>query len=120
MPMLSSKNSNARRALQVLFTLASPVTAASALPPQYSSSTSIFSPASTPADSIFGLALFVLTITGVIFLIVAGFQLWQRKAGPEPWKDWNFVQTGVWYVGCLLCLMWFDKQQASTFIYFQF
>jgi D-alanyl-lipoteichoic acid acyltransferase DltB (MBOAT superfamily) len=54
------------------------------------------------------------------FLIVAGFQLWQRKAGPEPWKDWNFVQTGVWYVGCLLCLMWFDKQQASPFIYFQF
>jgi cytochrome c oxidase subunit 2 len=37
---------------------------------QPSSSTSIFSPASTPADSIFGLSLFVLTVTAGIFLTV--------------------------------------------------
>jgi len=54
------------------------------------------------------------------FLIVVGLQLWQRTFGPEPWKDWNYAQTGVWYVGCLLCLMWFDKQERSPFIYFQF
>ena len=72
MQIVGSNNSNIRRALQILVTLVSPVTAASAgSPAQSSSSTSIFSPASTPADSIFGLSLFVLAITGVIFLIVA-------------------------------------------------
>ena len=34
------------------------------------SPTSIFSPASTPADSIFGLSLFVLAVTAVIFVVV--------------------------------------------------
>jgi cytochrome c oxidase subunit 2 len=34
------------------------------------SPTSIFSPASTPADSIFGLSLFVLAVTGLIFVVV--------------------------------------------------
>jgi cytochrome c oxidase subunit 2 len=33
---------------------------------------SIFAPASTPAHSIFGLSMFVLTITGGIFLVVGG------------------------------------------------
>jgi cytochrome c oxidase subunit II len=37
-----------------------------------STSTNIFAPASTPADSIYDLSLFVLAITGVIFLIVFG------------------------------------------------
>ena len=36
------------------------------------SSTSIFAPASTPAKTIFGLSLFVLTITALIFVVVAG------------------------------------------------
>ena len=36
------------------------------------SSTSIFSPAGTPAHWIFSLSMFVLSITGLIFLIVAG------------------------------------------------
>src|SRR5262245_13615097 len=34
------------------------------------SSTNIFAPASTPAKSIFGLSLFVLVITGLIFVVV--------------------------------------------------
>ncbi len=34
------------------------------------SSTSIFAPASTPAKTIFGLSMFVLSVTGVIFVIV--------------------------------------------------
>ena len=40
-------------------------TAGSALSP-----TSIFSPASTPANSIFGLSLFVLAVTAIIFVVV--------------------------------------------------
>jgi len=57
--------------MQILLTLVSPVTAASAVPLSNSpGSTSIFSPVSTPADSIFGLSLFVLAVTGVIFAIV--------------------------------------------------
>ena len=34
------------------------------------SPTSIFSPVSSPADSIFGLSLFVLSVTAVIFVVV--------------------------------------------------
>ena len=36
-------------------------------------STNIFTPASTPANSIFGLSLFTLAITGGIFVVVGGF-----------------------------------------------
>ena len=54
------------------------------------------------------------------FLIVIGFQLWQRKVGMEPWQAFNTGQRSVWYAVCLLCLMWFDKQPVSPFIYFQF
>ena len=54
------------------------------------------------------------------FLIVVGLQLWQQKVGPEPWQAFNTAQRGVWYAVCLLSLMWFDKQQANPFIYFQF
>jgi cytochrome c oxidase subunit 2 len=71
----------------------SATTAAFAGPPtDPSSSTSIFSPLSTPADSIFRLSLFVLTITGVIFVIVATllvysavkFRRRQSDDGREP------------------------------------
>lgn len=37
--------------------------------------TSIFSPAATPAHSIFSLSMFVFAITGAIFLVVAGLLL---------------------------------------------
>jgi len=50
--------------------LMSGTAAAAADTPQPWSPTNIFSPASTPAKSIFGLSLFVLAITGTIFLIV--------------------------------------------------
>jgi cytochrome c oxidase subunit II len=40
------------------------------------SPTSIFSPASTPANSIFGLSLFVLSVTAVIFVIVFSLLLY--------------------------------------------
>jgi cytochrome c oxidase subunit 2 len=93
MQIPSLKKPNLPYALQILFTLVSPVTAASAgSPGQPSSSTSIFAPASTPADSIFGLSLFVLAVTGVIFVIVASllvysavkFRRRQNDDGREP------------------------------------
>ena len=62
-----------RSAIRVL-ALFSYVAVAAAAQPSGSplSSTSIFAPASTPAKSIFGLSLFVLAVTSVIFVVVAG------------------------------------------------
>ena len=37
---------------------------------QYLSPTNIFAPISTPADTIFGLSMFVLAVTGAIFVVV--------------------------------------------------
>src|SRR5580698_6424608 len=70
--MQSTRNISAKlpllKALPVLFLLASSCHAQS---PTLSSPTNIFAPASTPARSIFGLSLFVLVITGFIFVVVA-------------------------------------------------
>jgi cytochrome c oxidase subunit II len=72
MQILKCNNTHMRRALQILVSLFWPVASIFAQPAaQSSTSTSIFSPISTPADSIFRLSLFVLGVTGVIFLIVA-------------------------------------------------
>jgi cytochrome c oxidase subunit 2 len=71
MQILDSNSSDTRRALPILVAFFWPVAAAFAVPPnQPSSSTSIFSPVSTPANSIFGLSLFVLAVTATIFLTV--------------------------------------------------
>jgi cytochrome c oxidase subunit 2 len=71
MQVKSLNNSLVRRAASTVVALFSPLVAAFAQTSgQPSSSTSIFSPASTPADSIFGLSLFVLTVTAGIFLTV--------------------------------------------------
>ncbi|HZV06598.1 MAG TPA: cytochrome c oxidase subunit II [Gemmataceae bacterium] len=53
------------------------------------SPTNIFAPASTPADTISGLSLLVLTITGAMFVIVLCLLLWavvkfREKAGAGP------------------------------------
>jgi cytochrome c oxidase subunit 2 len=52
---------------------------------------SIFSPASTPADSIHHLSLFVLTICGLIFLFVAGLLLYSvvkfRRASDDDNRE---------------------------------
>ena len=64
---------------------------ADAAPPPFSP-TNIFAPASTPAKAIFGLSLFVLAVTGVIFLVVFSLLLYsvvkfrKRKSddGREP------------------------------------
>src|SRR5713226_6997561 len=69
--MQSTRNISAKppllKALAVLFFLACTCLAQS---PTFSSPTNIFAPASTPARSIFGLSLFVLAITAVIFVVV--------------------------------------------------
>jgi cytochrome c oxidase subunit II len=62
------KNSMVEAALRtVVFLLCCTAVAAAADP----SSTNIFAPQSTPAKSIFDFSLFVLTITGIIFVVVA-------------------------------------------------
>lgn len=62
------------RAARLTFFLA--VTAALAGPSAWANlpqqTPSIFAPASTPADSIFGLSIFALSITGGIFIVVGG------------------------------------------------
>jgi cytochrome c oxidase subunit 2 len=92
MRILDSNNRHIRRALQLFVSLFCPVTNLFAQPAaQSSSSTSIFSPASTPADSILGLSLFVLAITGVIFLIVASLLVYSavkfRKRADDDGRE---------------------------------
>jgi cytochrome c oxidase subunit II len=93
MQIPDSNNTHLRRALRILIGLFWPVADLFAQPAaQSSSSTSIFSPVSTPADLILGLSFFVLAITGVIFLIVGSLLVYsavkfRRRAdddGREP------------------------------------
>ena len=58
-------------AAAALFCLASASFAQTGAPPL--SPTNIFAPASTPADSIFGLSMFVLEVTAAIFVVVFSF-----------------------------------------------
>ena len=77
-------------------------TAAFADVPRFSPTT-IFSPVSTPAKSIFGLSLFVLAVTGAIFLIVFALLLYsvvkfrKRKSddGREPPQVYGSNQVEV-------------------------
>jgi len=70
-PSLRKPRTRGALAIQIFATLVLPETAACAVAPSDpSGSTSIFAPLSTPADSIFGLSLFVLAVTGVIFVVV--------------------------------------------------
>src|SRR6266478_1130943 len=67
--MLGGKNSNPMGVLQIfVFVLWSAAASEAAAPPL--SPTNIFAPVSTPAKSIFGLSIFVLTVTGTIFVVV--------------------------------------------------
>jgi cytochrome c oxidase subunit 2 len=58
------------RILCLLLLIICPVSAAFAHPAEPLSPTNIFAPASTPADSIFGLSLFVVAVTAAIFITV--------------------------------------------------
>src|SRR6266404_736254 len=59
-----------RRAAQVIGFACLPVAALAAPADRSLSPTNIFAPVSTPAHSIFGLSLFVLAVTGAIFVVV--------------------------------------------------
>src|SRR5262245_2764586 len=56
---------------------------------QTPSSTSIFAPASTPANSIYDLSLFILVVTGTIFIVVFSLLVYaavkyRRRPGDDP------------------------------------
>jgi len=63
-------------------------------------STNIFAPASTPAKTIFGLSMFVLAVTAVIFVVVAGLLVYSvvrfrgraADAGREPAQVYGSTQ----------------------------
>jgi len=72
MQMRRMNNSNLLRAPQMLLVIFWSAAAAAATDPAAPSisPTNIFAPASTPAQSIFGLSLFVLAVTAAIFVVV--------------------------------------------------
>jgi cytochrome c oxidase subunit 2 len=55
------------------------------------SSTNIFAPASTPAQTIFGLSILVLAVTAAIFIVVAGLLVYSvvkfRGRAPDAWRE---------------------------------
>ena len=75
-------------------------TAAAAAPDSPLSSTNIFAPASTPAKTIFGLSMFVLAVTAVIFVVVATLLVYSvvkfrgraADAGREPAQVYGSTQ----------------------------
>src|SRR6202165_1209746 len=68
--MWDGKNSKIPPGVQIFLVVffSAPALAQAAAPPF--SPTNIFAPASTPAQSIFGLSIFVLAVTGAIFVVV--------------------------------------------------
>jgi len=84
-----------------MFVLSSALLPPSALAePSHSTLTSIFSPQSTPAKSIFNLSLFVLAITGIIFTVVSTllvysllkFRARSSSASSEPAQVYGSTQ----------------------------
>jgi cytochrome c oxidase subunit II len=94
MQMRGRKNSKPLSVLQMFFVVFWSIAAAAATDPTapLMSPTNIFAPASTPAKSIFGLSLFVLAVTGAIFVVVftllayavVKFRKRARDDGREP------------------------------------
>lgn len=70
MQMQCPEHSNKMSLLQMVMVVFSFAATAVAAPAPPMSPTNIFAPVSTPAKSIFGLSLFVLAITGAIFIVV--------------------------------------------------
>jgi cytochrome c oxidase subunit II len=76
------------------------VATAAAAPGSPFSSTNIFVPASTPARTIFGLSLFVLAVTALIFVVVAGLLVYSvvkfrgraTDTGREPAQVYGSTQ----------------------------
>src|SRR5271155_776623 len=88
MQALRSNNSFARGPLTVLLSVIWQVSAAVGATSPAVSPTNIFAPASTPAQSIAHLSIFVLAITGIIFVVVFSLLLYsiikfRGRAGDE-------------------------------------
>ena len=78
------------------------------------SSTNIFAPASTPARTIFGLSMFVLAVTLIIFVVVAGLLVYcivkfrgrASDAGREPAQVYGSTQIELaWTVIPILIIV---------------
>ena len=101
MDMEYRHNSAMRSAIRVFVLLFSFLAvAAAATPDSPLSSTNIFAPASTPAKTIFGLSMFVLAVTAVIFVVVGGLLVYSvvkfrgraADAGREPAQVYGSTQ----------------------------
>src|SRR6476660_10091177 len=64
------KNSTTLTVLQIIAFLSCSMAIATAAEPSSTGLTNIFAPETTPAKSIFDLSMFVLAITGIIFVVV--------------------------------------------------
>jgi len=95
--MQSSRDNPTRtpwlQALSVLLALAPSCFAQSVT---FSSPTNIFAPASTPAKSIFDLSLFVLVVTGLIFVVVGGLLIYVVVKFRKRAKDDNSEPAQVY------------------------
>ncbi|MCU1309113.1 MAG: cytochrome c oxidase, subunit [Candidatus Angelobacter sp.] len=117
-----------RPALKVLSTLFCLSTTSVADSPTFSSPTNIFAPASTPAHSIFGLNLFVLAITGAIFVTVFSLLAYavvkfRKRAdddGREPAQVYGSNQVEVaWTVIPILIVVVLFMATARVIAYVQ-
>ena len=94
----NSTTRRAKRILALLFWLMTKAGAAAS-----SGSTSIFAPASTPAKTIFGLSIFVLAVTLLIFVVVGGLLVYSAvkfrgragDAGREPAQVYGSTQIDL-------------------------
>ena len=100
MNMRHGHNSVTRSAVRILSLLFCCMAAGAAAPDSPLSSTNIFAPASTPAKTIFGLSMFVLAVTAVIFVVVGSllaysvvkFRGHASDAGREPAQVYGSTQ----------------------------
>src|SRR5712692_9879368 len=98
--MRHGHNSATRSAISILALLFCFMAAAAAAPDSPLSSTNIFAPASTPAKTIFGLSIFVLAVTAVIFIVVGTLLVYSvvkfrsraADAGREPAQVYGSTQ----------------------------
>jgi cytochrome c oxidase subunit II len=101
MDMPHQANSAARSVIRILALLFCFLAVGfAATPDSPLSSTNIFAPASTPARTIFGLSMFVLAVTAVIFVVVGGLLVYSvvkfrgrpTDAGREPAQVYGSTQ----------------------------
>jgi cytochrome c oxidase subunit 2 len=93
-------NTFVRTALRSIASLFCCMTTAAAADPSSAGLTNIFAPQSTPAKSIFNLSIFVLTITGIIFVVVSTllvysilkFRATSANANSEPAQVYGSTQ----------------------------